>query len=471
MARLEVPQRAGSSRALRVKPRITILDDEQRMVEIIGMVLRREGYEVRAHSDPAEALAALERETADLLLTDLRMPGMDGVEVLGRARALDPELPVILMTAHATIPTAIEAMKRGAFDYVEKPFDNAELKALVQRALELTRLSRENRYLRAELAQRHSLDAVVTESKAVREAFELAGRAAQSRSTVLVTGESGVGKELVARAVHYHSDRVGKPFIAVNCKSLAPGVLESEIFGHEKGAFTGAERARPGLFERADGGTLFLDEIGEIGSDFQVKLLRVLQERKLTRVGGSEEREVDVRVVAATNRDLKSEASEGRFREDLYFRLAVIPIHIPPLRERRADVLPLARHFLARWNAELGRSVHGWSDAVERFLLGYAWPGNVRELENTLERGVVLARGDTLDLDDLLVDPAEAESAPAASSDPQDLQAFLDVAAAERIRAVLAESGGVRVEAARRLGIDRTTLYRLMRKYGIDGDA
>jgi two-component system NtrC family response regulator len=454
-----------------VKPRIAVLDDEPRMVEIIGMVLRREGYDVRAHSDPGEALAALEKQPADLLLTDLKMPGMTGVDVLTRARELDPDLPVILMTAHATIPTAIEAMKRGAFDYVEKPFDNTELKNLVQRALEVTRLARENRYLRAELAQRHSLDTVVTESEAVHEVFELARRAARSRSTVLVTGESGVGKELVARAVHYHSDRVGKPFIAVNCKAFAQGVLESELFGHEKGAFTGAERAKPGLFERADGGTLFLDEIGEVGTDFQAKLLRVLQERRLQRVGGSEEREIDVRLVAATNRDLKSEASQGTFRKDLYFRLAVIPIHIPPLRERREDVLPLARHFLARWNEELGRSVRGWSEAVERHLVEHAWPGNVRELENTLERGVVLARGDTLELDDLLVDPADETDASEPDSGPQGLQAFLDSAAAERIRTVLAETAGVRVEAARRLGIDRTTLYRLMRKYGIDGDA
>ncbi len=454
-----------------MKPRIAVLDDEPRMVEIIGMVLRREGYDVRAHSDPGEALAALEKQPADLLLTDLKMPGMTGVEVLTRARELDPDLPVILMTAHATIPTAIEAMKRGAFDYVEKPFDNTELKNLVQRALEVTRLSRENRYLRAELAQRHSLDAVVTESETVRKAFELARRAARSRSTVLVTGETGVGKELVARSVHYHSDRVGRPFVAVNCKALAPGVLESELFGHEKGAFTGADRAKPGLFERADGGTLFLDEIGETETDFQAKLLRVLQERKLTRVGGSEEREFDVRVVAATNRDLKSEAAEGRFREDLYFRLAVIPIHIPPLRERPEDVLPLARHFLTHWNEELGRNVRGWSEAVERFLVSHAWPGNVRELENALERGVVLARGETLELDDLLVDPADEMGDNEEDTGPQDLQAFLDGAAAERIRAVLADTGGVRVEAARRLGIDRTTLYRLMRKYGIDGDA
>ncbi len=450
-----------------MSPRLLVLDDEPRMVDILAMVLRREGYEVTSCTDADRALEILAAEPFDLLITDLRMPGRDGLEVLRSARAESPELPVILMTAHASVRTAIAAMKEGAVDYVEKPFDNDELKALVRRALDLTRLARENRYLRAEVASRYALDAVLTDSAAMREVFDLARRAARSPSTVLITGESGVGKELVARAVHFHSDRVGAPFVPVNCKSFAEGVLESELFGHEKGAFTGADRARAGLFERADGGTLLLDEIGEIGPDFQAKLLRVLQERKLQRVGGGEERPVDVRIVAATNRDLRAEISAGSFREDLYFRLAVIPIHIPPLRERREEILPLARHFLQRWNAQLGREVAGWSEEVERWLLRHAWPGNVRELENALERGVVLARGERIEFDDLLVDP-EAEDQPS-TADGAGLQGFLDAAAAERIRAVLAEVGGVRVAAASRLGIDRTTLYRLMRKYGIEG--
>jgi DNA-binding NtrC family response regulator len=449
-----------------VKARLAILDDEQRMVDILGMVLRREGYDVHTFVDPLAVLGALEKEPFDLLLTDLKMPGMDGVEVLRRARALEPELPVILITAHATIPTAIEAIRAGAFDYVEKPFDNTELKSLVQRALDVTRLSRENRYLRAELASRYALDSIVAESPALREVLDLVRRAARSPSTVLVSGESGTGKELVARAVHYHSDRVGQPFLAVNCKAFAPGVLESELFGHEKGAFTGALRTRPGIFERADGGTLFLDEVGECEPDCQAKLLRVLQERSFQRVGGSEERRVDVRVVAASNRDLRDEIAAGAFREDLYFRLAVIPIHIPPLRERAEDVLPLAHHFLRAWNERLQRDVAGWSPEVEAYLMRHTWPGNVRELENALERGVVLARGDRIELDDLLVESHTGTSG--ASGDPGEaLQAFLDRAAEERIRSALAETGGVRVEAARRLGIDRTTLYRLMRKHAI----
>ena len=450
--------------------RIALLDDEARLVEILAMVLRREGYDVLGFTDPLAALAALESRDFDLLVTDLKMPGVDGLEVLRRARKSSPELPVILITAHATVPTAVAALREGAFDYVQKPFDNEELRALVKRALEVTRLARENRYLRAELRTRYSLDAVVAESPRLREALELARRAAASRSTVLVTGESGTGKELVARAVHYHSERVGGAFVAVNCKALAPGVLESELFGHERGAFTGAERAKPGLFERADGGTLFLDEIGEVESGFQTKLLRVLQERRTQRVGGSEEKPIDVRIVAATNRDLRAEIAAGRFREDLYFRLAVIPIHLPPLRERREDVLPLAVHFLARWNRELGRSVAGWTPEVERWLLAHDWPGNVRELENAIERGVVLARGDRIGFDDLLVDEPGEEPRPGASPDATggaSLQEFLDAAAAERIRRVLEQTGGKRVEAARRLGIDRATLYRLMRRYGI----
>jgi DNA-binding NtrC family response regulator len=454
-----------------VKPRIVVLDDEQRMADIISMVLRRESYDVESFTDPHAALAELEKHPFDLLLTDLRMPGLDGVEVLRRAREIVPDLPIILITAHATVPTAIEAMRAGAFDYVEKPFDNTELKTLVKRALDVTRLSRENRYLRSELASRYTLDAVVTQSEALREVFDRVRRAARSPSTVLVTGESGTGKELVARAVHYHSDRVGAPLVAANCKAFAEGVFESELFGHEKGAFTGADRARIGLFERAHGGTLLLDEIAEISPDLQAKLLRVLQERRLTRVGGSEERAIDVRVVAATNRDLRREVAEGRFREDLYFRLAVIPIHIPPLRERRDDILPLARHFLQRLCDQLERDVREWSDEVEAALVAHSWPGNVRELENTIERGVVLARGDRLELDDLLIEPDSSGTGSGASlPDGEGLQDFLDRQAAERIRAVLRDTDGVRVDAARRLGIDRTTLYRLIRKFGIAGD-
>jgi DNA-binding NtrC family response regulator len=411
-----------------MKPRLAVLDDEQRMVDILTMVLQREGYEVHPFTRPDVAIDALRTESFDLLITDLKMPGVDGLSVLQHAQSVNPELPVILITAHATVATALAAMREGAFDYVEKPFDNDKLKELVRRALDVTRLARENRYLRAELKNRYLLDGLVAESEIMREVLDLVRRAARSRSTVLITGESGTGKEMIARAVHYHSDRVGQPFIAVNCKAFAEGVLESELFGHEKGAFTGADRAKPGLFERAAGGTVFLDEIGEVSGDFQGKLLRVLQEKKLQRVGGTEERTVDIRVVAATNKDLRAEVMAGRFREDLYFRLAVIPVQLPPL---------------------------------------HPWPGNVRELENTIERGVVLARGDRITVEDLLIDTEAEHTANAPESGKENLQSFLDQAAMERIRSVLKEVHGARLEAARRLGIDRTTLYRLMRKYKI----
>jgi DNA-binding NtrC family response regulator len=450
-----------------LNPRVAVLDDEARMAEVVAMLLRREEIDARAYTDPTALFAALERAPVDCLVTDLRMPGADGLEVLRRARAFDAELPVILMTAYATVPTALEAMREGAFDYVQKPFENDELVALVRRALDVTRLARENRYLRAELRQRFALDSFVAESALMRGVLDLVRRAARGRATVLVTGESGTGKELVARALHYHSERVAGPFVAANCRAFASGVLESELFGHERGAFTGAERARPGLFERAQGGTVFLDEIGDVSLDFQAKLLRLLQERRVRRVGGDDERELDVRVVAATNCDLRAEVAAGRFREDLYFRLAVVPIELPPLRERRDDILPLARQFLARANAELGRAVRGFGGDVERWLSAHAWPGNVRELENAIERGVVLARGDLLELTDVALDSRVASGA-SASDTTGSLQGFLERAAAERIRSALAEAGGVKAEAARRLAIDRTTLYRLMRRYGVD---
>ena len=450
-----------------MKARIAILDDEARMADILSIVLRREGYEVESFSQPELAVEALLERPFDLLITDLRMPGMDGLEVMRRVREQEPELPVILITAHGSVPSALSALKEGAFDYVEKPFDNEELKSLARRALEVTRLGRENRYLRAELASRYALDDVVAESEGMKAVLELARRAARSRATVLVTGESGTGKELIARAVHYHSDRVGQPFLAVNCKALAEGVLESELFGHERGAFTGAERSRPGLFERASGGTVFLDEIGEVSADFQAKLLRVLQERRVRRVGGDDESEVDVRVVAATNRDLKAEVAAGRFREDLYFRLAVVPIAIPSLRERPEDVLPLARHVLVRTASELGRPGLHFGTGVEDALASHPWPGNVRELENAVERGAVLARSDEIALEDLLLDGPGASGEPAPTDD-ESLTGHLDRATAAHIRKVLERSGGRRAVAAGRMGVDRTTLYRLMRKFGIE---
>jgi len=445
-------------------PHIAVLDDEPRMAEVLSILLRRAGFRVQSFHHPVAFLQAFEVEGFDLLLTDLKLPEMDGVAVLKEVRARDPQLPVILITAHATLRTAIEAIRQGAFDYVEKPFDNELCLRLVRRALELTKLSRENRYLRQQLRSQYALDQLIAVSPAMQRVVEMTQRAARAPSTVLISGPSGTGKELIARAIHAYSDRVGKPFVAVNCPAFASGVLESELFGHEKGAFTGADRTRRGLFEQADGGTLLLDEIGEISPDFQGKLLRVLQEREVQRVGGDQQRPVDVRVVACTNRDLQQEVAAGNFREDLYFRIAVIPIEIPPLRDRREDIIPLARHFLLQTRAEVGSRVSGWTAEAEAYLTGHDWPGNVRELENSIERAVVLTRTEQITASDLA--PARlGEALPDATE--LTLHEHLDRAAAARIRTALSESNGVRIDAARRLGIERTTLYRLIKKFGI----
>lgn len=447
--------------------RIAVIDDEPRMREIVAMLLRRESYDVELF-ESGEAYVSWDGAPFDLVVTDLKMPGMSGMEVVSFCAETHADLPVVVLTAHGSVDSAMEAVRRGAWDFLQKPFDNEQVRATVRRALEKNRLARQNRRLRAEVRDRWDLDELVAESRAMRESLELARRAAASPATVLITGDSGTGKERVARAVHYWSDRVGEPFVAVNCKAFASGVLESELFGHEKGAFTGAMTRRRGVFERARGGTVFLDEIGEVDGDFQAKLLRVLQEREVQRVGGDEPVPVDVRVVAATNRDLRDEIEAGSFREDLYFRLAVIPIELAPLAERRADILPLARTFLLRANREMGRSISGWSDEVEEHLLEHDWPGNVRELENAIERAVVLARTDELQLEDVVFGRGRRDSGRASSID-EDLNTYLDKKTAEKIRQTLESTEGNRTAAADLLGIDRTTLYRMMKRLGVDG--
>jgi DNA-binding NtrC family response regulator len=446
-----------------MKPRIVVVDDEIRMAEAMSAALERSGYDCATFESGEAALAAVLGRGADLVVTDWRMSGLDGLELLRRLRAARGAIPVILVTAYGDIPSAVQAMREGAFDYVTKPFDNDELRGLVARALELTRLRRENEELRRQLAGRDGWD-VIAESEGMRAVLALVDRAAPSRAAVLILGESGTGKEVVARRLHLESERAGGPFVAVNCRAFAESVLESELFGHEKGAFTGAIAAHAGCFERADGGTLLLDEIGDVGPGFQAKLLRVVQEGEVQRVGATKPRRVDVRVVAATNRDLQTEVAEGRFREDLFFRLSVIPIVVSPLRERREDVLPLARHFLERHTRESGRQL-GLSAAAERSLLSHAWPGNVRELRNAIERALVLTRDDEIQPEDLLLDgPRLAVPHP---TEVGTLQSGLEKAAAERIRAALDAAEGRRAEAAARLGIDRTTLFRWMKRLGL----
>jgi DNA-binding NtrC family response regulator len=443
--------------------RVLVVDDEPRMAEVIGTALGRAGHACEVCTGAAAALAALDERGADVVVTDWKMPDMDGLAFMKAVHARRPALPVILVTAHGSVPAAVAAMREGAFDYLTKPFDNDELRALVARALDLSRLERENRFLREEVRARYGPETIVAESASSRAMLDLVRRVAPSRAAVLVQGESGTGKELVARLLHYWSDRVGKPFVAINVKAFAEGVIESELFGHERGAFTGAIAARPGCFERAHGGTLFLDEIGEVSADVQAKLLRVVQEGEVQPVGGTRPRRVDVRLVTATNRVLRDEVAAGRFREDLYFRLNVIPIHLIPLRERSDDVLPLARHFLARHAAEAGRRL-ALAPEAEDALRAHPWPGNVRELENAIERAVVLARGTTITPEDLLLEQPRGSGA---SQPGGTLQECLDVAAAARVRAALAAAGGERTAAARSLGVDRTTLYRLMRRLGL----
>jgi DNA-binding NtrC family response regulator len=474
--------------------RILIVEDNPVDQRLFEQALSDPTREIEICNDGSEALAAFERRAADLVISDIMMPNMEGNELLTELHRRVPGLPIILVTRFGSISAAVAAMHAGAFDYVTKPVEVFELQTRVKRALELEQLQHENDTLRQELSGRFGPDSVVSESIESRKLMEMVRRIAASHSTVLIQGESGTGKELIARLVHYWSDRVGHPFVAVNCKAFAESVLESELFGHEKGAFTGALAARQGCFERATGGTLLLDEIGDISPEFQAKLLRVLQESEVLRVGGSEPRRINVRIVAATNSSLKDKVAAGQFREDLYFRLNVIPIQLLPLRERREDILALARNFLSQMAAKTGRHMTLDPAAAEMLLL-HSWPGNVRELENAMERAVVLTRTDVITASDLMLDRVRAAlpAPPAIAPTSEDLallpptneaeirahraaaleesgdvglSEYLDKAAGERIARALAKAKGNRAEAARSLGIGRATLYRFMRRLG-----
>lgn len=380
---------------------ILIVDDEKNYLIVLEALLSDAGYEVLTADNANMALEMVRSHDLDLVITDMRMPGLDGMEFLAQLHIQQPELPVIMMTAYATVEKAVEAMKRGAFDYITKPFKNEELKLTIRKAIEMHRLVRDNRLLSQELQQRFSFGNIVGQSKAMRKVYGLIEKVAQTRATILITGESGTGKELIARAIHFNSPRREKPFISVSCSALPESLLESELFGHERGAFTGAYALRKGRFELADGGTLFLDEVGEMSPALQVKLLRVLQEMDFERVGGTRTIHVDARVVAATNRDLRCDVEQGRFREDLYYRLRVVQIEVPPLRERRDDIPLLVHHFLGK-AAEANRvSVKRVSEQALNLLYQYEWTGNVRELENVVERAVILSSGEEISPQDL----------------------------------------------------------------------
>ena len=463
--------------------RVLVVDDEPDMVENCTRILRRAGLKCLTATDPKEGLALVETERPDVLLTDVKMPGMDGLEVLRRARELDPTLPVIMITAFATIESAVEAIKEGAFDYLPKNFSVDQLTVTVERALKQRLLHEENRNLREQLQEAFGLENLVGRSPLMVQVFELIKKAARSEANILVMGESGTGKELVARAVHANSPRASHPFIPVDCPSLPENLLESELFGHEKGAFTGAIRTKFGLMETADGGTLFLDEIAELPLGLQVKLLRALQERQIRRVGGTSVMDVDVRLVSATNRDLREAVAKGQFREELYYRVNVIEIRLPPLRDRLGDLKLLAHAFLKKYGQGRFSGFDGDTLAV---LEAYAWPGNVRELQNIIERACALADGEritTLDLPEHILSAArrqEAQPGRAAgggASEPLTSGADLPLKEAKErwmhvlegsyLRDLLERHGGNISAAAKAVGIDRKTFHRLIGKYQI----
>src|SRR5579871_3515517 len=382
-----------------MKATILVVEDEEKLRRVVELQLKTAGFDVEQAGTAEDAMRLA--GSADVIVTDLRLPGMSGLELLSSLRSQDSHIPVIVMTAFSSIETAVEAMKAGAVDFLPKPFSLDHLMTVVNKALELRSLRDENRQLREELSQRYQFDNIVGHSEPMREIFATVSRVAPTRATVLLCGESGVGKDLIARAIHHHSPRSAKPFVKINCTALPENLMESELFGYEKGAFTGASTSKPGKFEQADTGTVFLDEIGDVPASVQVKLLRILQEREFERLGSNKTRHIDVRVLAATNVDLRAALEQGTFREDLYYRLNVLPINIPPLRERKEDIPYLANHFVHKLAPDAGCEVESITDAAMEKLMAYHWPGNVRELENVIERSLVMATGTQLDADDI----------------------------------------------------------------------
>lgn len=455
------------------KGRIVVVDDDKEMRSLLTDYLQGEGYEVVSFPLATEALQALgpagnlapESCDVDALISDIKMPQMDGLEFAAKLQVLRPEIPVILITAFGSIETAVEAMRRGAFHYVVKPFKLAEMGVNVERAVEHRKLQRDNTALRQQVKKSWALGNVIGKSNAMKEIYELVSRVSQATANILVTGESGTGKEMVARAIHESGPRASKPFIAINCTAIPETLLESELFGHAKGSFTGAIQRKRGLFEEADGGTLFLDEIGDMNVQLQSKLLRVIQERKVRAVGENIDRPVNVRIVAATHKDLKAAIREGRFREDLFYRLSVIPIVIPPLRQRKEDIPLLAEHFLRKYAAMNATGVKGFTKRATAKLMNMRWEGNVRELENLVERAVVLSQKPLIDEDDIPTPETQNPESffSGASAD------FPTIAQLEEryVRVIMEKTGGRKDKAAQILGINRRTLYRKEREYGM----
>jgi DNA-binding NtrC family response regulator len=449
---------------MNVPPLILVAEDEDLMRAIISRLLEEAGYRVAAASSAEEALEAFAAEDVAVTLTDIRMAGMDGLALLDHIKDVDPEALVVVMTAYSSVDSAVAALRKGAYDYITKPFVNEDLLHSVKNALRQRELFRENRALRRELDQRYSFSEIIGTSESLQQVFRLVEKVAATNTNILVYGESGTGKELIARAIHHNSPRSSRPFVAINCGALPETLLESELFGHTKGAFTGATAARAGLFRSAEGGTIFLDEIGEISQALQVRLLRAVQEHEVTPVGSSAPARFDARVVCATNRDLEREVSEGRFREDLFYRLNVIEIHLPPLRERREDIPLLARHFVKRTAREQAQDEKPVQPEAMTALINYNWPGNVRELQNAIERAFTLS-GAALGLDSLPPRVRDAAGQSPAVRDPDGLRPTLAEVERRYILDTLASVNQDKARAANILGIDLSTLYRKLKRY------
>jgi nitrogen regulation protein NR(I) len=454
--------------------KVLVIDDEVNLRKVLAAMLRRDGYDVTVAADGEQGLAEFQKNGADIVVTDLVMPKAGGMEVLRAVNTANPDVPVIIITAHGTVDSAVEAIKAGAFDYITKPFDQAELSAVIAKASKAHDIAQ-----RSVRADDRARAAIIGESVQMQDVFKIIDKVADTPSTVLITGESGTGKELIASALHGASSRRDKPFIKINCAAIPHNLIESELFGYERGAFTGAVTSKPGRFELADGGTLFLDEIGEIPVEMQVKLLRALQEGEFERVGGIKTTHVEVRLIAATNRDLQAEIEAGRFRKDLYYRLAVVPIALPPLRERRSDIPMLARHFIEKYNRKLNKRIEGITDEAMAQLQAYAWPGNIRELENLIERVLLFADGPHItakDLPDTMrqgASPSPASLAASVETPPGEggLKDIVRMKAAELekdlITKALEETGGNVTRAARLLQISRKSLQTKMKEFGL----
>ncbi|MDA5109088.1 sigma-54 dependent transcriptional regulator [Brevibacillus thermoruber] len=458
-----------------MKKRVLLVDDEANVRKALTTTLRRAGYETREASGGAEALELVRSFRPEVMLLDLRMPEPDGMETLRRLQQVDgPRPSVVMMTAYGSAADVMEAMKLGAFDYVQKPFDVARIKQVVARAVHQREPDEPAGAVRRPTEELTDQPGLVGLSPAMQEVYKLVGRVSTTKATVLIQGESGTGKELIARAIHANSPRAAKPMIPVNCGAIPETLLESELFGYERGAFTGAAGRKPGLFELADGGTLFLDEVGELSMPLQVKLLRVLQDRTLVRLGGVEPVPVDVRIIAATNRDLRELIRRGQFREDLFYRLHVVPIHMPPLRERKEDIPLLVQHFLAKYGRELGKEGCYLSPAALDVLMAYDWPGNVRQLENTIERALVLAGGSAILPEHVEVNPRENEPAGAADGlaairiENRTMRDIIREVEREAIVRALRKERGNRLRTAKRLGISRRALLYKLEAYGLD---